>query len=463
MRPRGTTLEVPPVFRVPPILPGSPGYETARRVWNGLHDLHPAAVVRCSSSAEIAAGVRLAAERGLPLAVRGGGHSFAGYGSCDGGLVLDLSPMSAVEVDRDRRIAAVGGGATWADVDRATAAVGLAVPGGLVSTTGVGGLTLGGGIGWLSRPYGLTCDQLVAAEVVLADGSVRRASESDEPDLLWALRGGGGNFGIVSRFEFRLNRLPPGGEVLGGMVLYEAESAPAVLREYSILAASMPEALSTLVAFINVPPLPFLPEAIHGAPAVAIALCDVGDPGEAEARSLPLRRLAKPLADLVQRLPFVEQQKMFDPGAPPGLRQHGLGLNLLTLEDGVIAALAERASARPTSLSQIHIHQLGGAVARIAEDATAYAGRDAAYVVNVIATWTDPEDDERARGWARETRVRLAEFAAPRTYVNFLGEGGSPQVRCAYGAVKHERLCGLKRRYDPTNLLRINANIPPPD
>ena len=463
MSPRSMTLGIPPLFRLPPVMPGSPDYEAARRVWNGFHNLHPAAVIRCSSTAEIAAGVRFAAERSLPLAVRGGGHSFPGYGSCDDGIVLDLTPLSSVDVDRERRIAVVGGGATWADVDRATAAVGLAVPGGLVSTTGVGGLTLGGGIGWLSRSWGLSCDQLVAAEVVLANGTVARASESEEPDLLWALRGGGGNFGVVSRFEFRLHELPRDGQVLGGMVLYEAAAAEPVLREYSSLTASMPDALSTLVAFINVPPLPFLPETLHFAPAVAIAICDVGEPAEAEARTLPLRRLAAPLADLVQRLPYVEQQRIFDAGAPAGLRQYGLGVNLPSLHERAIAALGERAAARPTPLCQIHLHQMGGAVARIADKATAYAGRDAAYVVNIIATWTDPGDDERARDWARETRVRLAEFAAPQTYLNFLGEAGADRVRLAYGSAKHDRLRELKRRYDPTNQFRINANIPPAD
>jgi FAD/FMN-containing dehydrogenase len=443
------------------VLPGSPDYETARRVWNGFHDPHPAAVIRCSSALEIAAAVRFAAERALPLAVRGGGHSFPGYGSCDGGIVVDLAPLSEVTVDRERRIALVGGGATWADVDRATAAVGLAVPGGLVSTTGVGGLTLGGGIGWLSRSWGLACDQLVAAEVVLADGSVTTASESDNADLLWALRGGGGNFGIVSRFEFRLHELPPAGEVLGGMVLYEAAAAQSVLREVARLAPSMPDPLSTLAAFISVPPLPFLPEQIHLAPALAIALCDVGEPAAAEARCLPLRRLATPLADLVQRRPYVEQQRIFDAGAPAGLRQYGLGVNLQALADGAIAALVERAAARPTPLCQIHLHQMGGVVARIAEDATAYAGRDAAYVVNIIATWTDPDDDERARDWARATRGRLAEFAAPRTYLNFLGESGADRVRLAYGTAKYDRLRELKRRFDPTNLFRINANVLP--
>lgn len=457
----GRRLEIPSLFRLPPVVPGSLDYEGARRVWNAFHDRHPAAVIRCSSTEEVATGVRIAAELGLPLAVRGGGHSFPGYGSCDDGIVLDLSPMSTVEVDRSRRIAATGGGATWADVDRATTIVGAAIPGGMVSTTGVGGLTLGGGIGWLSRAWGLSCDQLMAAEVVLADGSVVRVSGSEEPDLLWALRGGGGNYGVVSRFDLRLHELPPGGQVLGGMVIYPAEAAATVLREVAALAPSMPDELSMLAAFINVPPLPFLPERLHLAPALAIALCDVGEPERAEARVLPLRRLAEPLADLVQRLPFVDLQRMLDPSAPAGLRQYGVGVSLYALCEGTIAALAEGATARPTPLSQIHVHQLGGAVARVAEEATAYAGRDVSWVVNIIATWTDPGDDERAREWARDTRARLARFAAPRTYLNFLGEAGEQQVRTAYGIAKHDRLRALKRRYDPTNLFRINANILP--
>jgi hypothetical protein len=467
---RTRALEIPPLFRLPAVVPGSSDYETARRVWNGFHDPHPAAVIRCSSAREIAAAIRFAAERGLPLAVRGGGHSFPGYGSCDHGIVLDLAPLSAVEVDPERRIAAVGGGATWGDVDRAAAIFSLAVPGGLVSTTGVGGLTLGGGIGWLSRSWGLACDQLVAAEVVLADGWLTTASESDNADLLWALRGGGGNFGIVSRFEFRLHELPPAGQVLGGMVLYEAAAAPFVLGEYARIAASMPDALSTLVAFINVPPLSFLPEAIHFAPAVAVALCDVGEAAQAEARCLPLRRLATPLADLVGRVPYVDQQRIFDAGAPAGLRQYGLGVNLPSLHERAIAALGERAAARPAPLCQIHLHQMGGAVARIAEEATAYAGRDAAYVVNIIATWTDPGDDEPARDWARGTRARLAEFAAPRTYLNSTcsppngrtRRPGYPTARAPMAASGAPSSPSSTRRMQPTRRPFATSTAPAP-
>jgi FAD/FMN-containing dehydrogenase len=452
-----------PPFRLRPLIPGDDEFDAARRLWNGLHDPHPAAIVRCSTTSETVAALAWARANSLPIAVRGGGHSFPGYGSVDDGVVLDLSPLAQVEVDTERRVARVGGGATWAQVDAATAAAGLAVPGGLVSSTGVGGLTLGGGIGWLSRAWGLACDQIVAAEMVLADGSVRHVDQTSEPELLWAIRGGGGNFGVVTRFDFQLHELPPGGDVLGGMVLYDASAADELLREYARISASMPESLSTLIAFINVPPLPFLPEALHFAPAVAIALCDLGEPGAAEARSLPLRRLATPLADLVQRLPYVGQQQLFDAGAPAGLRQYGLGANLGGLSDEAIAALCRQAAARPTPLCQMHLHQLGGAVARVAEDETAYAGRDAAWVLNIIATWNDPNEDERARSWARETRQQIRAHAAPRTYLNFLGESGSEEVQQAYGAAKHRRLRQLKRRFDPDNLFRRNANIAPSD
>lgn len=455
--------DVAGAFRLPPLVPGDEEFEKARRLWNGFHDPHPVAILRCSTTKEIVAALAWARQRGLPIAVRGGGHSFPGYGSCDGGAVLDLSPLSRVEVDPDLRVAGVGGGATWAQVDAAAANFGLAMPGGVVSTTGVGGLTLGGGIGWLSRAWGLACDQMLGAEVVLADGSVRHVDQASEPGLFWALRGGGGNFGVVSGFEVQLHPLPPAGQVLGGMVLYEASVAAEVLREYARIAAAMPEELSTLVAFINVPPLPFLPKALHLAPALAIALCDLGDAEVAEARSLPLRRLATPLADLVQRLPYVEQQRLFDAGAPAGLRQYGLGVNLHDLSDETIAALCQQAAVRPTPLCQIHLHQLGGAVARVAEDATAYAGRDAAWVANIIATWTDASEDERARSWARETRRRLSERASPRTYLNFLPECSPEEIQQAYGAAKHERLRQLKRRFDPANLFRRNANIPPSD
>ena len=450
-------------FRRPPVVAGDPDYDAARRVWNGYHDLSPAAILRCSSSEEIAAVIRSARARDLPLAVRGGGHSFPGYGSCDGGLVIDLAPLDEVVVDVARRVATVGGGATWGEVDRATAAHGFAIPGGLVSTTGVGGLTLGGGIGWLSRAWGLACDQLAAAEVVLADGSQARASETENADLFWALRGGGGNFGVVARFEFRLHLLPPASEVLGGMVLYPAEAAADVLGEHGRLAAAMPDELSTLAAFVSVPPLPFLPADLHFRPALAIALCDLGEAAEAERRCAPLRRLAAPLADLVGRMPYVELQRLFDAGAPAGLRQYGCGLNLSELSAAAIAVLVEQSAMRPTPLSQIHLHQLGGAVSRVAEEATAYAGRDARWVANILGTWTEPSDDAQVRGWVSDTRRRLAELASARAYVNFLPEPGLADVRRAYGSANHDRLRELKRRFDPTNLFRRNANILPSD
>lgn len=460
----GPPVVRPPAgFRIPPIRRGDARYEEARRVWNGCHDRFPEWILRCSSAAEVAAALGFARDAGLPLAVRGGGHSFPGYGTCDEGLVVDLGPLASVEVDPVRRLAAVGGGATWGGVDAVTAPHALAVPSGLVSTTGVAGLTLGGGIGWLSRPYGLACDQMIGAEVVLADGTCVHASECDEPELFWALRGGGGNFGVVTRFDFRLRPLPAGGEVLGGMVLYPAAAAGEALRRLAEIASALPDETSTLAAFVSVPPLPFLPASLHFAPALALALCDLGDAAEAEVRARPLRSLATPLADLVRRQPYLEQQRMFDAGAPPGLRQYGLGVNLTELSAATIDQLCECAARRPTPLCQIHLHQMGGAVARVDEGATAYAGRDAGWVVHMIATWTDPADDERAREWARETRSGLSPLAAERTYLNFLGESGADAVRRALGEAKHDRLRAIKRRYDPVNLFRLNANIPPAD
>lgn len=452
-----------PKFRLPPILPGDAAYDSARRAWNAAHDHRPAAILRCSSATEVASAVRYAAERGGSLAVRGGGHSFPGYSGCDDGVVVDLGPLRDVQVDATRRLVTVGGGATWVHVDGATAAHDLAMPGGLVSTTGVGGLTLGGGIGWLSRAYGLACDQLVSAEVVLADGSVVLASAEEHPDLFWALRGGGGNFGIVTRFDFRLHPLPVGAEVLGGKVLYPAGEASSVLRQIARLGGDLPETVSLLCAFVSVPPLPFLPATLHFAPALAVALCDFSGDPQAEERVSPLRRLAEPLADLVQRLPYPAQQTLFDAGAPAGLRQYGAGANLRELSDAAIVVGTRQAVLRPTPLCQVHLHQLGGAVSRVAEDATAYAGRDAGWVVNIIATYTEPADDERCRAWVMETRRLLHDIESPRTYVNFLGEADAARVRAAYGAAKHDRLRAIKRRYDPANLFRLNANILPAD
>lgn len=450
-----------PSFRLPPIRRGEPLYDSARRIWNGCHDSHPEWILRCASAGEVAAAVRFARESGSALAVRGGGHSFPGYGSCDDGVVIDLGPLSAVEVAPARDRVAVGGGATWGAVDAATTPHSLAVPGGLVSTTGVGGLTLGGGIGWLSRAHGLSCDRMLGAEVVLADGRRIEVDESREADLLWGLRGGGGNFGVVTRFDFEPRPLPSGAEVLGGMILYPMSAAAEALRALARHAAAMPDELSTLAAFVSVPPLPFLPEAIHFAPALAIALCDLGEAAVAEARTRPLRDLARPLADLVRRLPFAEQQRMFDAGAPPGLRQYGLGANLAELAPAAIDALCDAAARRPTPLCQIHLHQLGGAVAATPEEATAYAGRAAAWAVHLIATWTTPEEDERARDWARRTRAALVALATERSYLNFLGESDVDGVRRAFGEAKHDRLGRLKRRYDPDNVFRLNANILP--
>jgi len=451
----------PDLFRLPPIRRGEPSYDAARRIWNGLHDRFPEWILRCSSAEEVAEALRFVREAGLSLSVRGGGHSFPGYGTCDGGVVLDLAPLARVDLDPARGLISVGGGATWGAVDAATTPHARAVPGGLVSTTGVGGLTLGGGIGWLSRAYGLSCDQMLGADVVLADGTRVYASAADEPELFWALRGGGGNFGAVTRFDFRLRPLPAGGEVLGGMVLYSQSEAAGVLREVADSAREMPDELSLLAAFVRVPPLPFLPVSIHFAPALAIALCDVGEPAEAAARARPLRNLARPLADLVRRLPFAEQQRMFDDGAPPGLRQYALGCNLESLAPETIDWLCKCAAECPTPLCQIHLHQLGGEVARIAEDASAFAGRRVAWVVHLIATWTDSEDDGRARDWACGARAGLVALASERTYLNFLGESGAEGVRRAYGEAKHDRLRELKRRYDPDNVFRGNANILP--
>lgn len=448
-------------FRLPPIGPDDPLYASARRIWNGVHEARPRWILRCSSTVEVASAVRFAREFGLPLAVRGGGHSFSGYGTCDGGTVLDLSPMAGVAYARAEQVASVGGGSTWGVVDGALAVHGCAIPGGLVSTTGVGGLTLGGGIGWLSRRHGLACDRMVGAEVVTADGAVGFASETENRELFWGLRGGGGNFGIVSRFDFRACPLPAAAEVLGGMVLYGADAASDVLHGCAELAPAMPDELSMLVAFITVPPVPFLPAAFHGSPAVAVVVCDVGAPGAAAERVRRLRHMARPLADLVRRQPYVVQQQMFDAASPAGLRQYGVGANLEELTASTISRLAERAALRPTPLCQIHLHQMGGAVGRVAEEATAYAGRKAAWIVHVIATWTDPADDEVSRRWARDTRDALAGGVSPRTYANFLDDGSRERVRQAYGASKHDRLREIKRRYDPDNLFRLNSNVPP--
>jgi len=440
------------------ILPGHDGYDDARSRWNGAFDKRPAVIARCRSVEDVRDVVRFARGSGLSLAVRGGGHSLAGLSSVDDGVVLDLSAMRAVQVDPDARVARVGPGATWADVDAATQVHGLATTGGLISHTGVAGLTLGGGIGWLMRKHGLACDNLVAADLVTASGEAVRATASEEPELLWGLRGGGGNFGVVTSFELRLH--PVGPLVIGGLALFPFDAGREVLSAYARWADDLPDAFTTMAAVITAPPAPFVPGDLVGRKAVAILGCWCGEHEDGLAALGPIREL-RPAADVFGPMPYTALQSMLDEGAPWGIRSYTRSGYASALGDGLVAAAVEAAEPMPAPFSQIHLHQLGGAVARVGEDDTAFGHRRAAYAYNLAAMWIDPAEDETQERWDRETAESFARFSSGGVYVNFLGLEGEDRVRAAYGDATYERLARLKARFDPANLFRLNQNIRP--
>ena len=440
------------------VAPADADYEGARRVWNGVIDRRPALIARCASAADVVETVRFARSERLLTAVRGGGHNVAGHGTCDDGIVIDLSPMRAVEVDAQRRIARVQGGALWSDVDRATQTAGLGVTGGMISHTGVAGLTLGGGIGWLMRKHGLTCDGLLAAELVTADGTHIRASAEEHPELLWALRGGGGNFGVVTSFELQLQ---PVGTVFGGGIFQPLERAGEFLRAYRDWAPQAPDELTTLLNFMTVPPAPDIPPALHGRKVLAVGFCCAGSEQEGRRAIEPLRRLGEPLLERAGVMPYAVRNTLQDASAPHGLCSYWKSDYLTGLPDDFIDLIVDRAGEMTSPASMLHLYQLGGAVARVDEDATAYAHRSAPYLFSIISAWTDPAADPDPHiEWTRRFWSQLRPYAEG-TYVNFLGDEGADRVRDAYGAAKYARLAAVKAEYDPTNLFRLNQNVEP--
>jgi FAD/FMN-containing dehydrogenase len=431
-------------------------YDEARKVWNGAIDRRPAVIARCAGTADVVAALALARERGLEVAVRGGGHGVAGLAVNDGGLVIDLSPMKDVAVDPERRTARAGAGVLWGELDAATQAHGLATVGGIVTHTGVAGLTLGGGIGWLMRRHGATVDNLLAATVVTPDGTVLDADE----DLRWGLRGGGGNVGVVTEFEFRLH--PVGPTVLAGPLYHPLEDGPEVLRHYRDFIATAPDELTTILNLRQAPPLPALPPELHGRPVVTIAACWAGDPDEGERALAPLRAHGRPLADLIAPRPYVDLQAMFNPAVPHGWHYYWKSWEVPPLTDATIDTLVERTAAITSPRSYTIVFQLGGAMARVGEHDTAFGQRSEGHDVNINAVWLpdDPEGDDH-RGWARATFAALESRSAGRAYVNFLADEGQDRVRAAYGAERYERLARLKAEYDPGNVLRGNQNVEP--
>ncbi|GAB4440535.1 MAG: FAD-binding oxidoreductase [Chloroflexi bacterium OHK40] len=444
------------------IRPGDAIYDQDRKVWNGMIDRYPALIVRAATTADVIAAVGFARDHDLPLAVRGGGHNVAGHGTVDGGLVLILEALCQVAVDPVARVARVGGGAIWKQVDAATQLYGLATPGGVFSGTGVAGLTLGGGYGHLRNAFGLSCDNLIGAEVVLASGEVIEVSATSHAELLWGLRGGGGNFGVVTRFDFQLH--PVGPEVMCTFVYHDGsgDKMAAAIRFYREYVRTAPDAVSTLLACGAFAPDPAIPEALHGRPFV-VCIGMYAGPVEAGRQALqPLRDFAPPLIDASGVMPYIAAQQALDKKFPDGRRYYWKSLNLLRLDDDAIATMVAHAQAQPSLLSTTILWHVGGAVCHADDDAGAFFGREAAFLLNVEANWDNPADDEANISWARELIAAMAPHSDGSRYLNFAGfqEEGTAGIRAAFGT-QYARLAALKAQYDPTNLFRVNQNIQP--
>ncbi len=445
-------------FRGELLKPAEPGYEEHRKVWNGSIDRGPALIARCAGVADVIAAVRFAKESGLPTAVRGGGHSFPGLSVCDRGIVIDLSPMKGIRVDPEARTARAQAGVLLGELDVETQAFGLAVPAGIVTHTGLSGLTLGGGIGWLHRKHGLTIDQLTGVDVVTAGGELVRASETENPDLFWGIRGGGGNFGIVTEFEFRLN--PVGPIVLAGPVFWPMRDSPSLLRFYREWIAEAPDELMTIVIHRKAPSLPFVPKELQGEPVVAVVCCYAGPVDEGEKVVRPLKAFGSPVLDLCGPKPFLEHQAMFDASFPHGWWYYMRSCDVTELTDEVIDITVDHSMRIRSPLTAFPIWQLGGAMSRVGEDETAFGGRKAGHTFNVTAMTAGPDGFDEEREWARGLWSALEPHHTS-VYVNFLMDEGEERIRQAYGADKYERLKALKLRWDPDNFLRLNQNIPP--
>jgi hypothetical protein len=438
--------------------PGDQGYGEARTLWNAMIDRRPTLIARCAGAGDVIKAVRFALDHDAVLAIRGGGHNIAGNAMCDGGLVIDLSPMRSVHVDPRARTARVEPGATLGDFDQEAQVFGLATPVGINSTTGIAGLTLGGGFGWLSRRFGLTIDNLLGVDVVTAKGELTRASAKENEDLFWAVRGGGGNFGVVTSFEFGLH--PVGPQVLAGLVVHKLENAREVLRYYRDFIKQTPEEFVCWFVIRKAPPLPFLAPEWHGREIVALAMFWSGDVAEGERVMKPLRRHGAPIGEHVGPMPYTQWQTVLDPLLTPGARNYWKSHDFLDLRDGLIDVLIEHAGRIPDPLTEIAFAQLGGAVARVGGADTAYAHRDANFVMNVHCRWADPAKDRECVGWARELFRAAGPFATGGVYVNFLTQEEQDRIQIAYQG-NYERLRKLKRVYDPANLFRLNQNIQP--
>jgi FAD/FMN-containing dehydrogenase len=445
-------------FRGRLLRPGDEGYETARKVWNGLIDRRPGLIAQCSGVADVIAAVTFANEHDLLVAVRGGGHSFPGHSVCDDGLVIDLSPMKGIRVDVASQTAQAQGGVTWGEIDHETQAFGLATPGGVVSTTGIAGLTLGGGgQTWLARKYGTTVDNLRAVDIVTADGQYRKANADENADLFWAVRGGGGNFGVVTSFEYQLH--PVGPMVLAGPAFYPWERAKEVTQFYLDYVTRIPDELTTALYYWTAPPAPFLPESAHGRLFAIIGVCCAGPAEQGERAVAPLRDL-KPEIDMIGPMPYTFFQSMFDAVAPHGIFAYGKSDYFDAISDAATDEMLARTPTMPSSLSLMHLNHYGGAVSRIADDATAFAHRDTALAFTIDALWTDPAQSKQNIEWTEEFWTAMRAHSPRGSYVNFLGDEGTDRVRESYRG-NYDRLAAVKHQYDPGNRFRLNQNVRP--
>ena len=439
------------------ILPDEPRYDTARRVYNAMHDRHPLLIVEAANVADVMIAVTFARQHGLDLAVRGGAHSVPGFGTCDGGMVLSLERMRGIRVDPENRLARAEGGCTWADLNHATAGFGLATTGGIVSTTGIAGLTLGGGFGFLARRFGLACDNLLSADVVTADGDFLACNDSRHPELFWAIRGGGGNFGVVTSFEYRLHAVS---DILGGPTFYPLDAD--VMRHYQAWIAAAPEALGAILGITLGPPLPCLPEAWHGQPVIVVLTCWSGPPAEDTAVREQLAQLGPVLGQTVQRMPYPAINTLFDELLPAGLHHYWKGCFSRGLNDEAIEEHIEHGARTPCLESAMLLFPLDGACQRVANDATAFAFRDASFATVIGASWPDPADSERNIAWARAYFQALKPHSEEGGYVNFMSADDAGRVRDNYRQ-HYARLAAIKHRHDPTNLFHLNQNIVPSD
>jgi FAD/FMN-containing dehydrogenase len=449
---KATIAELARGLRGQLLRPGETGYDAARTVWNAMVDKRPAMIARCAGVPDVIRSVDFARDHGLLLSVRGGGHNVAGNAVCDGGLMIDLSTMRGIRVDAQRRVVRADGGCTWRDVDQETAGSGLATTGGIIPATGIGGLTLGGGLGWLMRKYGLSCDNLLSADVVLASGQLVAASPTENPDLFWALRGGGGNFGIVTSFEYRLH---PVLQVLGGMVVHPLERAHEVLSYLREFTKAAPDELVCMAVLLTGP---------DGAKILAVVTCYCGPLTEGERVLRPLRQFGPPAADQIAAMPYVQLQGLLEAGFPPGLQNYWKSSFLHDLSDKAIALAIEAFRHVPSPSSAIAFEQLGGAMSRVGENDSAFGHRNAPFNFLVVSSWPDPAENSAHIAWTRSLAEAMQPFSADGVYVNYLGhetDEGRDRIQAAYGPAKYARLLALKKNYDPDNLFRINQNIRP--